>query len=81
MYDAAKFIGQFDSWTDVSGYIIQVAGELSKACPSTFSLSEKRAFVLGGLEALNKTWGWDMRTQPEETEEMVLQMFVQLFIR
>ena len=82
-YGAGQFVRSFNGWSEVSGYIIDVARELEEAAQrfGCDTVEARRAFVLGGLEALNKTQGWDMLTQPEEMEEDVLAMFVQILIR
>jgi len=80
MYEEAKTIDSFDSWTQVSAKIIKLADELHEQCRH-LPMNERRRFVHGGLVALNGAYGWDMKTQPEETENMVLWMFVQLYVR
>jgi len=78
--ELASKIGIFSSWTQVGGTLIQIAALLSQISPRQ-GLTERREFVYGALVALNFTYNWDMKTQPEETEITILWMFTQLAIR
>lgn len=80
MFEAAKQIGSFDSWTKAAKGIVQTAGELASLCQGK-SLEERRQFVYGGLTAFNAAYGWDMTKQDEETENKILWMFTQLYVR
>ena len=81
MFEEAKDIKSFRSWTEVSRKIVKTAEELLRLCPPQLNLDLKRQFVFGGLVALNSALDWDMVTQPEETENQILWMFVQLYVR
>lgn len=80
MLEQANKIGTFRSWLEVSDALIGVTRELDALCPSQ-DLQARRDFVYGGLVGLNTALGWDHVLQPEDTENTVLWMFVQLFIR
>ena len=80
MFEAAQRIGTFKSWTQVSKAIIETAAELETQCKGK-TLAERRQFVYGGLVALNVAYGWDMESQSEETEQLILWMFTQLYVR
>jgi hypothetical protein len=80
MLDRAAQIKQFRSWTEIADTLIALARELDEMCP-TRELAARKSFVYGGLVALNASHGWDAVFQPEDIENTVLWMFVELFIR
>ena len=78
--ETAQTIGVFSSWSAVGVRIIEIIQELDSQCKAA-TVAERRQYVLGALLVLHEAYHWDMTIQDNETEETILWMFVQLFVR